>query len=109
MFTTHNGFHLVFMIQPVNSPLTFLSRTTLSSWFNSLPVSLITLVMKSTFLIFSLPLILLIMLNSFLLWVHPITFLTPYHVFSLQVFHKKDPRLRRGDVSGTQLLLDVQT
>src|ERR1044072_1394631 len=106
MFTTANGFHLVFMIQPGNSPSTFLSRTTLSSWCNTLPVSLIALVMNSTYLIFSSPLILLlILLNSFLLWVHPITFLTPYHVLSLQVFHKNDPHLRRGDVCGTSVLL----
>src|SRR6201990_1397037 len=75
MFTTANGFHLALTIQPVNSPTTFLSRTTLSSWYKSLPVFLIALVMNPTYLIFSLLLILLlILLNSFLLWVHPITF-----------------------------------
>src|SRR6201990_3332229 len=44
MFTTANSFHLVLIIQPVNSPTTFLSRTTLTSWCNSLPVSLAVLV-----------------------------------------------------------------
>src|ERR1044072_8832709 len=102
MFTTANGFHLALTIQPVNSPTTFLSRTTLSSWCNSLPVSLTVLVMNPTYLIFSLLLILLlILLNSFLLWIHPITFLSPYLVLSLQVFRKNGPRLRRGDVCGT--------
>src|ERR1700755_3008447 len=106
MFTTANGFHLVLMIQPVNSPSTFLSRTTLSSWCNSLPVSLIVLVMNPTYLIFSLLLILLLLLlSSSLLWVHPITFLSPYLVLSLQVFRKNGPRLRRGDVCGTSLNL----
>src|ERR1700755_402575 len=106
MFTTANGFHLALTIQPVNSPTTFLSRTTLSSWCNSLPVSLTILVMNPTYLIFSLLLILLlILLNSFLFWVHPITFLSPYLVLSLQVFCKHDPRLRRGDVCGTSMLL----
>src|SRR6201990_435075 len=101
MFTTANGFHLALTIQPVNSPSTFLSRTTLSSWCNSLPVSLTVLVMNPTYLIFSYLLInLLTLLNSFLLWVHPITFLSLYLVLSLQVFRKNGPRLRRGDVSG---------
>src|SRR6201990_1520046 len=105
MFTTANGFHLALMIQPVNSPTTFLSRTTLRSWCNPLPVSLAVLVMNPTSLIFSLLLILLlILLNSFLLWVHPITFLSPYLVLSLQVFRKNGPRLRRGDVCGTSVL-----
>ena len=105
MFSTANGFHLALTIQPVNSPTTFLSRTTLSSWCNSLPVSLTVLVMNPTYLIFSLLLILLlILLNSFLLWVHPITFLSPYLVLSLQVFRKNGPRLRRGDVCGTSVL-----
>src|ERR1700755_3147502 len=103
MFTTANGFHLVLMIQPVNSPSTFLSRTTLSSWCNSLPVSLTVLVMNPTYLIFSLLLILLlILLNSILLWVHP---LSPYLVLFLQVFRKNGPRLRRGDVSGISVTL----
>src|ERR1700755_658666 len=94
------------MIQPVNSPSTFLSRTTLSSWCNSLPVSLTVFVMNPTYLIFSLLLtLLLILLNSFLLWVHPITFLSPYLVLSLQVFRKNGPSLRRGDVCGTSVLL----
>src|ERR1700755_1221410 len=53
MFTTANGFHLVLMIQPVNSPSTFLFRTTLSSWCISLTVSLTVLVMNPTYLIFS--------------------------------------------------------
>src|SRR6201990_496306 len=106
MFTTANVFHLVLMIQLVNSPTTFLSRTTLSSWCNSLPVSLIALVMNPTFLIFSLLLILLLLLlNSFFLWVHPITFLSPYLVLSLQVFRTNGNHLRRGDVSGTSVLL----
>ena len=106
MFTTANGFHLVLMIQPVNSPSTFLSRTTLSSWCNSLPVSLTVLVMNPTYLIFSLLLILLlILLNSFLLWVHPITFLSPYLVLSLQVFRKNGPCFWRGDVSGISVPL----
>src|SRR6201990_1400591 len=106
MFTTANGFHLVLMIQPVNSPSTFLSRTTLSSWCNSLPVSLTVLVMNPTYLIFSLLLILLlILLNSIFLWVHPITFLSPYLVLSLQVFRKNGSRLRRGDVSGISVPL----
>src|SRR6201990_1116111 len=101
MFTTANGFHLALTIQPVNSPTTFLSRTTLSSWCNSLPVFLTVLVMNPTYLIFSLLLILLlILLDSFLLWVHPITFLSLCLVLSLQVFRKNGPRLRRGDVSG---------
>src|ERR1700755_1078025 len=105
MFTTANGFHLVLMIQQVNSPSTFLSRTTLSSWCNSLPVSLTVFLMNPTYLIFSLLLILLlILLNSFLLWVHPITFLSPFLVLSLQVFRKNGPRLRRGDVCGTSVL-----
>src|ERR1700755_670813 len=94
------------MIQPVNSPSTFISRTTLSSWCNSLPVSLTVLVMNPTYLIFSLLLTLfLILLNSFLLWVHPIIFLSPDLVLSLQIFHKNGPRLRRGDVCGTSVLL----
>src|ERR1700755_3625465 len=106
MFTTANGFHLVLMIQPVNSISTFLSRTALSSWCNSLLVSLTILVMNPTYLIFSLLLTLvLILLNSFLLWVPPITFLSPYLVLSLQVFRKNGPRLRRGDVCGTSVLL----
>src|ERR1700755_1191731 len=110
MFTTANGFHLVLMIQPVNSPTTFLSRITLSSWCNSLLVSLTVLVMNPAYLIFSLLLILLlILLNSFLFWVHPITFLSPFLVLSLQVFRKNDPRLQRGDVSGTSVLLDGLT
>src|ERR1044072_4141407 len=110
MFTTANGFHLVLMIQSVNSPTTFLSRTTLSSWCNSLLVSLTVLVMNSTYLIFSLLLILLLaLLNSFLLWVHLITFLSPYLVLSLQVFRKNGPRLRRGDVSGISLPLTALT
>src|ERR1700755_2576486 len=97
MFTTANGFHLALTIQPVNSPSTFLSRTTLSSWCNSLPVSLTVLVMNPTYLIFSLLLILLLtMLNSFLLQVHPMTLLSPYLVLS---------RLSRGDVCGTLVLL----
>src|ERR1044072_5470499 len=101
-----NAFHLALTTQPVNSPTTFLSRTTLSSWCNSLPVSLTVLVMNPTYLIFSLLLILLlILLNSFLLWVPPITFLSPYLVLSLQVFRKNGPRLRRGDVCGTSVLL----
>src|ERR1700755_1146618 len=105
MFTTANRFHLALTIQPVNSPTTFLSRTTLSSWCISLPVSLTVLVMNPTYLIFSLHFILLlILLNSFLLWVHPIT-LSPYLVLSLQVFRKNDPRLRRGDVCGISVLL----
>src|ERR1700755_2947243 len=105
MSTTANGFHLALMIQPVNSPTTFLSRTTVSSC-NSLPVSLTVLMMNPTYFIFSLHLILiLILLNSFLLWVHPITFLFTYLVLSLQVFHKNGPRLRRGDVCGTSVLL----
>src|ERR1700755_2566437 len=106
MFTTANGFHLALTIHQVSSPTTFLSRTTLSSWCNSLPVSLTVLVMNPTYLIFSLLLILLlILLNSFLLWVHPITFLSPYLVLSLQVFLKNGPRHRRGDVCGTSVLL----
>src|ERR1700755_17128 len=106
MFTTANGFHLALTIQPVNSPTTFLFRTTLSSWCNSLPVSLTVLVMNPTYLIFSLLLILLlILLNSFLLWVHPITFLFPYLVLSLQDFRKSGFHLRRGDVCGTSVLL----
>src|ERR1044072_1557217 len=106
MFTTANGFHLVLMIQPVNFPSTFLSRTTLSSWCNSIPVSLTVLVMNPTYLIFSLLLtLLLILLISFLLWVHPITFLSQYLVLSLQVFRKNGPRLRRGDVCGPSVLL----
>src|SRR6201990_1013369 len=106
MLTTPNGFHLAVMIQLVNLPTTFLSRTTLSSLCNSLPVSLTVLVMNPTYLIFSLLLILLlILLNSILLWVHPITFLSPYLVLSLQVFRTNCPRLRRGDVSGTSVLL----
>src|ERR1700755_3075355 len=106
MFTTVNGFHLVLMIQPVNSPTTFLSRTTLSSWCNSLPVSLTVLGVNPTYLIFSLLLILLlILLSSNLLWVHPITFLSPYFVLCLQVFRKNGPCLRRGDVCGTSVLL----
>ena len=107
-FNVHHRqwFHLVLMIQPVNSPSTFLSRTTLSSWCNSLPVSLIVLVMNPTYLIFSLLLILLLIgLNSFLLWVHPITFLSPYLVLSLQVFQKNGDRLRQGDVSGISVKL----
>src|ERR1700755_3646119 len=110
MFTTANVFHLVLMIQLVNSPTTFLSRTTLSSWCNSLPVSLTVLVMNPTYLIFSLLLILLfILLNSFLLWVHPITFFSPYLVLSLQVFRKSGPRLRRGEVCGTSVPLTALT
>src|ERR1700755_3233460 len=106
MFTTPNGFHLALMIQLVNLPTTFLSRTTLSSWCNSLPVSLTVLVMNPTYLIFSLLLFLLLILsNSFLLWVHPITFFSPYLVLSLQVFRKNGPRLRRGDVCDTSVLL----
>src|ERR1700755_1412984 len=106
MFTTANGFHLALTIQPVNSPTTFLSRTTLSSWCNSLPVSLTVLVMNPTYLIFSLLLILLlILLNSFLLWVHAIIFLSPYLVLSLQVFRKNGPRLQREDVSGISVPL----
>src|ERR1700755_577017 len=106
MFTTANGFHLALTIQPVNSPSTFLSRTTLSSWCNSLPVSLTVLVMNPTYLIFSYLLILLLtLLNSFLLWVHPITFLCLYIVLSLQVFRKNAPRLRRGDVCGISVPL----
>src|SRR6201990_1716643 len=106
MFTTANGFHLVLMIQPVNSPSTFLSRTTLSSWCNSLPVSLTVMVMNPTYLLFSLLLILLlILLNSYLLFVHTITFLSPYLVLSLQVFRKNGPCFRRGDVFGTSVLL----
>src|ERR1700755_3136969 len=105
MFTTANGFHLALTIQPVNSPTTFISRTTLSSWCNSLPLSLTVLGMNPTYLIFSLLLILLlILLNSFLLWVHPIA-LSPYLVLSLQVFRKNGPRLRRRDVCGTSVLL----
>src|ERR1700755_661694 len=105
MFTSANGFHLVHMIHPVNSPTTFISRTTLSSWCNSLPISLTVLVMNPTYLIFSLLLILLlILLNSFLLWVLPITFLSPNLVLSLQVFRKNGPRLRLGDVCGTSVL-----
>src|ERR1044072_6136471 len=101
MFTTANGCHRAVTIQSVNSPSTFLSRTTLSSWCNSLPVSLTVLVMNPTYLIFSLLLILLlILLNSILLWVHPITFLSPYPVLSLQVFRKNGPRLRRGGGCG---------
>src|ERR1044072_1912741 len=106
MFTNANGFHLVLMIQPVNSPSTFLSRTTLSSWCNSLAVTLTVLVMNLTYLIFSLLLtLLLILLNSFLLWVHPITFLFLYLVLSLQVFRKNDSRLRRGDACGAFVVL----
>src|ERR1044072_5418679 len=98
MFTTANGFHLVLMIQPVNSPSTFLSRTTLSRWCNSLPVSLTLLVMNPTYLSLSFLLILLLMLlNSILLWVHPITFLSPYLVLSLQVFRKNGPPPSRGE------------
>src|SRR6201990_3782822 len=105
MFTTANGFHLALIIQLVNSPTTFLSRTILSSWCNSLPVYLTVLVMNPTYLIFSLLLILLlILLNSFLLWVHPITFFSPYLVLSLQIFRKNGLRLRRGDVCGTSVL-----
>src|SRR6201990_74600 len=106
MFTTANGFHLVLMIQLVNSPTTLLSRTTSSSWCNSLPVSLTVLVMHPTYFIFSyLIFLLLMLLNSFLLWVHPITFLSPYLVLSLLVFRKNGSRLRRGDVCGTSMLL----
>src|ERR1044072_8286672 len=101
MFTTANGFHLVLTIQLVNSPSTFLSRTTLSSWCISLHVSLITLVMNPTYLTFSKLLILLLtLLNSFLLWVHPITFLSLYLVLSLQVFRKHGPRQIGGDGFG---------
>src|ERR1700755_1972924 len=96
MFTTDNGFQLVLMIQSVNSHTTFLSRTTLSSWCNSLPVSLTILVMNLTYLIFSLLLILLLILsNSFLLWVHPITFLSPYLVSSTLPQERPPPSARR--------------
>src|ERR1700755_1658214 len=92
MFTTANGFHLVLTIQLVNSPTTFLSRITLSSWCISLPVSLIDLVMNPTYLIFSILLFLnLILLNSFLLWVHLVTFLSPYLILSLEFFRKNAP------------------
>src|ERR1044072_2100449 len=92
MFTTANGFHPALMIQPANLPTTFLSRTTLSSWCNSLPESLTVLVMNPTYLIFSLlHILLLTLLNSFLLWVHSITFLSPYLFLSLQVFRKNSP------------------
>src|ERR1044072_674747 len=105
MFTTANGFHLALTIHQLNSPSTFLSRTTLMSWCNALPVSMTVLMINPTYFIFYLLLILLILLlNSFLLWVHPITFLSPYLVLSLQVFRKNGPRLLREDASGISVL-----